>query len=204
MKFDYRVLNDITNQDFQTCGAQLLRYCKEIERKYNAGELRDCCRDARVANEVLLRYLYKRLLSSGGEPTAGMILQSPEFAQKIGDIELIVAAEKVQKTGNQYSHAKAYDNETREQYENRMKLEDAKLIFIVDDLLEKLTTVLEHAVTIINPVPEITDLNPARRRTYKMLLPIMHPMRLMRQAKLRARPKADCTLRKWKIITVRV
>ena len=153
MKFDYRVLNNITNQDFQTCGAQLLRYCKEIERKYNAGELRDCCRDARVANEVLLRYLYKRLLSSGGEPTAGMILQSPKFAQKIGDIELIVAAEKVQKTGNQYSHAKAYDNETREQYENRMKLEDAKLIFIVDDLLEKLTTVLEHAVTIINSIP---------------------------------------------------
>ena len=99
MKFDYRVLNDITNQDFQTCGAQLLRYCKEIERKYNAGELRDCCRDARVANEVLLRYLYKRLLSSGGEPTAGMILQSPEFAQKIGDIELIVAAERCRRQG---------------------------------------------------------------------------------------------------------
>ena len=34
-----------------------------------------------------------------------------------------------------------------------MKLEDAKLIFIVDDLLEKLTTVLEHAVTIINSIP---------------------------------------------------
>ena len=52
-----------------------------------------------MANEVLLRYLYKRLLSSGGEPTAGMILQSPEFAQKIGDIELIVASEKVQLKG---------------------------------------------------------------------------------------------------------
>lgn len=156
MKFNYGVLNNITNPDFQTCRAQLLRYCKEIERKCNvgkSGELRDCCRIARVANEVLLRHLYKRLLSSGEEPTAGAILQNPEFAQKIGDIELIVASEKVQKTGNQYSHDKAYNNESQAQYENRMSLEDAKLPLIVDDLLETLATVLECAVPIINGIP---------------------------------------------------
>lgn len=153
MNFDYSVLNNITNPDFQTCRAQLLRYCKEIERKCNVGELRDCCRIARVANEVLLRHLYKRLLSSGEGPTAGIILQNPEFAQKIGDMEFIVASEKVQKTGNQFSHDKAYDNESQAQYVNRMKLEDAKLPIIVDDLLEALTTVLERAVPIINRIP---------------------------------------------------
>ena len=151
MSFNYEIVKHITNKDFFMSARTLLSDCEAIEQKYNSGDLRSCCKDARAVNEVVLRYMYERLIGYRKKaPMAGAILRDIEFTSKIDDVNLIMAAEEVQRIGNQYVHDEPYPNESDEQFKARMKQAADRLPINAEAILEKLTIALEGEISFIN------------------------------------------------------
>ncbi len=151
MNFNYDAVNQITNQDFATSTRTLLDDCQSIEKKYNSGDLRGCCKDARAINEVILRYMYERLIGYRRKPLmAGTILKDSKFTSKVTDINLLMAAEDVQRIGSQYVHDDPYPNESEEQFKVRIRAAAERLSINTETILERLSVVLERAIAFIN------------------------------------------------------
>lgn len=149
---DYTSVKHITNQDFASCYRDLLKKCEEMEAKYRAGNLLDCCRDARSINEKILRYMYSRLLHRRDSPTAGDILKNRKFTEKVTDIDLLMAAEEVQRLGNMHAHDNdtAFQNETEAQFQLRKKQEAERLARNTEHILEQFSVALQYEIDFIN------------------------------------------------------
>ena len=148
---DYTSVKHITNQDFASCYRNIVADCESIEAKYRAGDLRDCCKAVRATNEIILRYMYERLVGHRRNvPTAGAILKTRKFTDKVNDIDLLMAAEEVQRLGNMYIHDTPSQNETEAQYQLRMKQANERLSKNTENILEQFSVALQHEIDFIN------------------------------------------------------
>lgn len=149
--FDYESVKHITNQDFISCYRNILVDCELIEAKYRAGNLRDCCKAVRATNEIILRYMYERLIGSRRNlPTAGTIVHDLEFVGKVDNVKLILAAQDVQRLGNMYVHDTLPQNETEAQFQLRMKQEAEMLSENTKNILECFSKALKLEIDFIN------------------------------------------------------
>ena len=83
-------------------------------------------------------------------PTAGVILRTRKFTDKVTDIDLLMAAEEVQRLGNMYIHDTLSQNETEAQYQLRMKQANERLSKNTENILEQFSVALQHEIDFIN------------------------------------------------------
>ena len=149
--FEYEIINSISNEDFISRNRGISDKYQSIHDAFINGDWRTCCASARQENENLFRYMYDRLIGyKGRPPMIGAIIKDPVFFDKIKDIEMIRAAENVQRIASKYLHKDQNIEETEEEYKARISMEEEALPFDTKEVLKNFCIVTIHAVDFIN------------------------------------------------------
>lgn len=108
--------------------------------------MRDFCKEVRLINETILRYMYERLVGLGNYqtriPMAGDILRDQKFNEKVTDVELKMAAEEVQRIGNKYVHKDPKPGESESQFNRRITDEGKRLPYDAEKLMSEFSDAL--------------------------------------------------------------
>lgn len=149
--FEYEMINNISNEDFISRNRGVSDKYQSIHDAFINGDWRICCASAREENENLFRYLYDRLIGyKGRPPMLGAILKDYVFLSKVNDIEMIRSAENVQRIASRYLHKEQRSEESEEEYNARIALEEEALPFDTKEVLQNFSIVIAHAVNYIN------------------------------------------------------
>lgn len=166
MRFDYRAVEGISNQDFWGANRGILESCEKVAQDYETEKLRECLADSRLVLEAFIHYLYKRLTKNRFVPRQlGALINDTAFKVALDNGALMSAAERINNVTRKYHHPEKQNAETEEQYHARVTYEDEQEVPIAAaEVLGQLSSFLSLAAAVIN------EKIPGERGTVKLSL----------------------------------